>query len=252
MPWTSGAGPSPRWTTSSSVFVPLADAPSPVMPLAIQRQAWATERDTDSNGNGIREMLVRLKAAHPPEKPQLPPQPNAAVLFYRGTAAGRRPGRANHGGRVSRRPVAVGRGFGTGHAVASRSRWRAVQRADGGDPLTQTLKQALNAVAGKNGPFRSTNKSRSPDPHAAGTVYLDGFVACVVLGADVVDHRLVVRVEPCFLIHHTLWTVSPDPDDPASPAAKHVSSQTEVVAIGRFRKNAGRNQTLAKHLFGLY
>ena len=46
---------------------------------------------------------------------------------------------------------------------------------------------------------------------------LDGFVACVVLGAGVVDHRLVVRVEPCYLIHHTLWTVSPSEFEIGNP-----------------------------------
>ena len=34
-------------------------------------------------------------------------------------------------------------------------------------------------------------------------------MACTVLGAAVIDNRLTVRVEPCYLIHHTAWTVPP-------------------------------------------
>ncbi len=67
-------------------FRPAGDAPSPVMPLAIRRDAWASERDTDSNANGIREMILRLQAARSPQEQRLPPEPNAAVLFYRGSA----------------------------------------------------------------------------------------------------------------------------------------------------------------------
>ena len=67
-------------------FRPASDAPSPVMPLAIRRDAWASERDTDSNANGIREMILRLQAARSPQEQRLPPQSNAAVLFYRGSA----------------------------------------------------------------------------------------------------------------------------------------------------------------------
>ncbi len=44
---------------------------------------------------------------------------------------------------------------------------------------------------------------------AAGTAQVEGFVACTVLGAAVIDNRLTVRVEPCYLIHHTAWTVPP-------------------------------------------
>ena len=42
-----------------------------------------------------------------------------------------------------------------------------------------------------------------------GTAQVEGFVACTVLGAAVIDNRLTVRVEPCYLIHHTAWTVPP-------------------------------------------
>jgi hypothetical protein len=42
-----------------------------------------------------------------------------------------------------------------------------------------------------------------------GTAQVEGFVACTILSADVIDNRLTVRVQPCYLIHHTAWTVPP-------------------------------------------
>ncbi len=37
------------------------------------------------------------------------------------------------------------------------------------------------------------------------------------MGADFVNERLVVRVEPCYLVNHTLWTTAPDPTNPSNP-----------------------------------
>ncbi len=105
------------------------------------------------------------------------------------------------------------------------------QVADADDPLTMKLQVGAPASSReKTGlpPLPPNRQLRSRRAGTAqigtaqigtgqiGTVQLDGFVACVVLGAGIVDHRLVVRVEPCFLIHHTLWTVSPDPSGMAA------------------------------------
>ncbi|MGD0898198.1 MAG: pilus assembly protein TadG-related protein [Thermoguttaceae bacterium] len=197
-------------------FRPIADAPSPVMPLAISRDAWRSERDTDSNGNGIREMILRLKAAQPPEDQQLPPTPNAAVLFYRGSAD---PGELARQVAVGILPTDLPSSGGVlGPGTPARPFLVAgTSLADGSDPLTETLKDAIQAAVGQKRAFPLYREIAPADPNAAATVALDGFVACVIMGAGVVDRRLVVRVEPCFLIHHTLWTVPPDANDPLNP-----------------------------------
>jgi hypothetical protein len=197
-------------------FRPLADAPAPLMPLAIRRDAWASERDADNNSNGIRELVLRLKAAHPPENPQLPPQPNAAVLFYRGSPDADQLARQVLRGIVpDDLPSSSGvLGPATpGHPLAVAGS----PLADSGDSLTETLRAAINAVVGQKRAFPLYSQITGPDPDAAGAVQIDGLVACVVLGAGVVDQRLALRIEPCFLIHHTLWTVPPDPHDPSNP-----------------------------------
>jgi len=204
-------------------FRPTDDAPSPVMPLAIQRDAWASERDTDSNGNGIREMLLRLKASQPPEDQQLPPEPNAAVLFYRGSAeTGALATQVTSGVFPGDLPFSAGA---LGPATPGRPFLVAgSQVADADDPLTKSLINAIQQAVGQKRAFPLYHRIANADPDAvqtsavhASTVQIDGFVSCVVMGAGVVDHRLVVRVEPCFLIHHTLWTESPDPNDLAGP-----------------------------------
>ncbi|MBN2577857.1 MAG: hypothetical protein JXB10_02615 [Pirellulales bacterium] len=197
-------------------FRPTADTPAPLMPLAIQRKAWASERDRDDNGNGIREIVLRLEAAQPPEDPQFPPQPNAAVLFYGGSAdsdllarqvaVGVFPGDLPSSGGVLG-PATPAQPFGVS----------GTQRADAADLMTRTLAGAIQAIAGEKRAFPLYREIAKCDPHAAATVRIDGFAACRVMGAGVVDRRLVVQVEPCFLIHHTLWTRSPDPNDPANP-----------------------------------
>ncbi len=207
-------------------FRPAGDTPSPVMPLAIQRDAWASERVTDTNGNGIREMLLRLQAAQSSEDQQLPPQPNSAVLFYRGSAEpAALAAQVTSGVYPSDLPLSGGA---LGPATPARPFSVAgSQVADADDPLTLKLLAAIQQAVGRKRAFPLYRQIANADSGTPGTsqggtaqagmVPLDGFVACVVLGAGIVDHRLVVRVEPCFLIHHTLWTVSPNPSETAIP-----------------------------------
>lgn len=202
-------------------FRPADDTPSPVMPLAIRRDAWRSERDTDSNGNGIREIVLRLKAARSSDDQRLPPEPNAAVLFYRGSADPAAVAAQVVAG-VFPSDLPLSRGV-LGPATPGRPFLVAGSRvADADDPLTRRLEAALRQVVGRKRAFPLFRQTAAPESGAPGTaqigpVQIDGFVAGVVLGAGVVDHRLVVRVEPCFLIHHTLWTVSPDASDTAAP-----------------------------------
>jgi hypothetical protein len=197
-------------------FRPVAGEPSPVMPLAIARPSWTSEREGDSNGDGVRELLLRLKASRPVANPLLPPQPNAALLFYRQAPDGEQMAAQITAG-VFPDDLRLGRGV-LGPATPGRP--LAVpgsQLADSGDPLAGALKDAINAIAGKKRAFPLYREVLDPDPGGGQVVVIDGFVACVVMGADFVDERLVVRVEPCYLVNHTLWTTPPDPTNPSNP-----------------------------------
>ena len=144
-------------------FRPTADTPSPVMPLAIQRDAWASERTSDSNGNGIREMLVRLQAAQPVEDQQLPPEPNAAVLFYRGSAEPAvLAAQVTNGVFPSDLPLSGGV---LGPATPSAPFPVAgSQVADAGTPLTSTLLAAIQRAVGQRRAFPLYRQIANSDP----------------------------------------------------------------------------------------
>ena len=188
-------------------FRPSEKAPAPVMPLAIRDAAWDSERTADNNGNGIREMTLRLKSATASPDTQLPAEPNAAVLFYRGTADVRvLPAQAAQGLFLDDLPPDGVLGPATPavpFGVAG------TQVADGGDLFTRELKDAINAVAGQKRAFALYREIVPSGPSGKDTVRIEGFVAAVVLGASVIDNRLIVEIEPCFLIHPTVWTAAP-------------------------------------------
>ena len=142
-------------------FRPAGDTPSPVMPLAIQRNAWASERVIDTNGNGIREMLLRLQAARSSEDQRLPPQPNSAVLFYRGSAEpAALAAQVTSGVFPSDLPLSGGA---LGPATPARPFSVAgSQVADADDPLTLKLLAAIQQAVGRKRAFPFT--ARSPTP----------------------------------------------------------------------------------------
>jgi hypothetical protein len=204
-------------------FRPESELAAPVVPLAIRTAAWASERTRDSNGNGILEITLRLKATSLPADPaeqQLPPEANAALLFFDGVL--------DEQAIVERLPRQIAQGLlpddvlpgkEIGPATPARL-WpvAAAEQVDDGGSGTAALAEALRGAVGQKRVFPLLRGFTAIDSHGAGTAQIEGFVACVVLEAAIVDGRLVVAVEPCFLIHHTAWTVAPNPDDPLDPA----------------------------------
>ena len=82
---------------------------------------------------------------------------------------------------------------------------------DGADPGTVAIAAAFSGIAGQKRVFPLLHQvsGLAPDGTGTGMAQVEGFVACAVLAAAVIDNRLTVRVEPCYLIHHTAWTVPP-------------------------------------------
>jgi hypothetical protein len=200
-------------------FRPETAMAAPLMPLGILSTSWSNERTEDSNCNGIKEIVVRLQSAKPPGSSQYPPEANGALLFY--------------GGNVSPQvllqtlPQQVAQGlfpadlpsgaFGpaTPAVLASVA---ATQMGDGGDPGTAAIVAAFVGIAGQKRVFPLLQQVGATESGIAG---VEGFVACTVLGAAVVDNRLTVRVEPCYLIHHTAWTVPPAAADTPAGLARN-------------------------------
>jgi len=191
-------------------FRPSATEPSPVMPLGIDVIAWNSERASggDSNTNQIREMVLRLDIPRPDLT-----DANATLLFFsdvvdfgalstqmeRGLLAGDVPADGKLG------PATVASPW---SAAAMR---QVDQRAHPG--LNDELAALLNdlAAAGEaKRVFPLCSSFADADLDGVGAARLVGFVAAEVLYAGVVDDRLTVVVEPCFIINHTAWTVGPD------------------------------------------
>jgi hypothetical protein len=194
-------------------FRPEPDLPAQVLPVAVQDTAWATERTTDSNGNGILEMVLRWQAVTPPaDAPQLPAAPNAALLFF-GGAAGEQalaqvlPQQVAQGLFISDLPAAGQLGPATPAAAFP---VLATQQADDSDAGTWAIQAALSRIVGQKRVLPVFSAVGTAGPDGTALAQLNGFVACVILGAAIVDHRLAVRVEPCYLIQPTAWTVGPN------------------------------------------
>jgi hypothetical protein len=192
-------------------FRPETGMAAPLVPLGISTKAWKIERTHDGNHNGINEMVVRLQADDPPAASQYPPQANGALVFYGGgvtpevlsqtlpqqVAAGLFPADLPPGGT-----------FGPATSVV-RVPVLATQMGDGGHPGTAAIVAAFAGIVGQKRVFPLIEQVPVAGSNGAGTALVEGFVACTVLGAAVVDNRLTVQVEPCYIIHHTAWTVPP-------------------------------------------
>ncbi|MBN1911725.1 MAG: hypothetical protein JW818_18435 [Pirellulales bacterium] len=193
---------------------PTPSIPAPLAPLAVSHDAWENEQGTagDTNGNGIGEMLLRLKS---PDDQAAPP--NTVLIDYNQTDP--------VGFDTLALAEVIVRGVFPDRMLGGRlevvpwlDTWRAALRqvdASIHSTLTLDLAKWINdevdaaQAAGKE--FRRAFPLYTTFAGAGGSgqANLKRLVACRVLGADVVDDRLVVRVEPCFLIHTTLWTDAP-------------------------------------------
>lgn len=192
-------------------FRPEAEMAAPLMPLGILATSWSSERTQDANGDGINEMVIRLQSANPPSNGQYPPQPNGALLFYGGSNTSQV--------RSTTLPLQIAQGlfpadlppsgqFGPATALVLAS-LPGTQLGDGGDPGSVAMAAAFSGIVGQKRVFPLVQQMTGVGPDGSGTAQVAGFVACTVLGAAVVDNRLTVQVEPCYLIHHTAWTVPP-------------------------------------------
>ena len=192
-------------------FRPEVEMAAPLMPLGILTASWSSERTQDSNGDGINDMVIRLQSAQPPSAPQYPPQPSGALLFYGGSVtpevlAQTLPRQVARGLFPADLPPGGSFGPATSALLAS---VLGTKMGDGGAPGTAAIAAAFAGIVGKKRAFPLVQEVAGAGPDGTGAAQIEGFVACTVLEAAVVDNRLTVRVQPCYLIHHTAWTVPP-------------------------------------------
>lgn len=186
-------------------FRPTRSLPAPLAPLAISAAAWRNERATDSNSNGINELEVRLASQKPSALPA-----NGALVGLNGTFNLACLGEQIIGGVT---PSDLGPNGTFAPATPSQ-------------PLVAPGTQKTTAARAAELVLQFEFVAASVMPLRAWPIYdnfdgsaeqatLVGFVAGRVLGAEVVDDRLTVTIEPAFLIHASVLTARPD--DPSNP-----------------------------------
>lgn len=196
-------------------FRPTATARSPVMPMAVDASAWVSERATggDANANNVREMVLRLDS--PNDDPTA--DENAVLIFYDGTID------------VSVLATQIAGGLTAGDlppegvlgpVTPKAPLWAAaVRQVDTAayPGLNDDLAHLIDklSTAGEMKRVFPLYDTFTDPSQQAGAARLVGFVAARILDAVVEDDRLTVSVEPCFVIHSTCWTTSPD--HPAEP-----------------------------------
>jgi hypothetical protein len=175
-------------------FRPTENANAPVMPLAIDRAAWSTQRTIDTNGNDILEMELRLAC-----DPQVNDSNAALVSFDDGLDEGVVLSQLTAGVAQSELPATNELG------PATSAMPLAVEGIQQIDPnFCQELADELDdlAAAGECRVFPLYDSTTS----GGSNFDLVGFVAARVVSAEMSDNRLKVVVEPCYVIHATTWT----------------------------------------------
>jgi hypothetical protein len=180
-------------------FRPTAHAAAPLLPLSASEAAWNARNDAD--GNGLRELVLRLQSSDAAAT-----EPNGALVDFGGLLVDLERVEQQIAGGVTASQLPGGQlgpvGPGPAPAVFGPLELPARQETPG-DAETKTLVELLNAVAASRNPCRALPLFRT---FSADKVDVVGFVAVRVIRAEIQQQRLCVTLEPGYLIHTTAWT----------------------------------------------
>ncbi|MEZ6069707.1 MAG: hypothetical protein R3C10_05400 [Pirellulales bacterium] len=186
-------------------FCPTRRSPSPLVPLAVGRDAWHEARCGDGNHNGIAERELRLAISAGQNKSQA--KSNSQLVAFDHSSSSMELCRTQLLTGVAPEDLADSRGE-LGPATEQMPLSLTAVKIPNAT-AAQALAECFNEVAASHDPRRAFCLYGSAQP-GNGQVSVVGFVAAVVVGAEVDDDQLVVTVEPCYLIHPTLWTAGLD------------------------------------------
>ena len=193
-------------------FRPTAMRNSPVVPLAIDLNAWFTARPAgalDSNGNGRRELDVTLKPSDTGANGALVQLNTASLLNPAALAA--LPAQIQNG--IG--PADVASGFLGPAAQTAPPTLLTLSASQDSPPKGAAIVAAFSAVAVSKNPRRIFPLYNSVVAGPPATAKIIGFVGATVVGAfsndgdadaDDVPNRVIVRIEPVFIIDHTAVT----------------------------------------------
>ncbi|MFO0899684.1 MAG: hypothetical protein U0836_19830 [Pirellulales bacterium] len=216
----SGMGPGALSVTARAAldnwlvgFQPTSDRRSPVVPLAIDVQAWKNARTQDkfpSGGNGVKEIVVRLGTFEANAVTA-----NSAVIAYTG---GFQPDQiidqVLHGLSPAHLTVTHGQ-LGPVKSSAAPVVFRGANKVVSSfvSQFADTLQSLVDEGRDARRVFLLYDSQDPQTNVAAGRFRIVGFVAARVCQAQFTSNHLQLTLEPCFLLHPTAWTAS-DADQP--------------------------------------
>ena len=178
-------------------FRPTSKINSPVVPIAIEENAFATGRTSDSNGNSILELEVRLACTNaglatangvvigfdgPPVQAQV------ASQIVQGVSPSDLPGPDHWLGPIT---------------TSTPQDFSGTSPLGGG--FCATVENALTLIALPGGGVRVVFPIYDKTASGGGMYSLIGFVAAKVLSVSSDADQVKFVIEPCYLVHTTAW-----------------------------------------------
>lgn len=187
-------------------FLPETEMAAPLVPLGILAGSWSGDRTMDQNGDKINEMLVYLST----NPPQASAPANGVLLFYSGSnSLDSLQQQIDQGGLF---PTDLQLSGGSIGPATSQS-LLPIAGTQSGDASTQAVMNEFATIAQSNQNervFPLVQQVTGVGSDGSCTAQVEGFVACTILDVEVdAYNRPAVRVQPCYLIHRTAWTVPP-------------------------------------------
>lgn len=210
----SGMGPGAMSVTARAAldnllvgFQPTSDRRSPVVPLAIDVQAWKNGRSQDkfpSGGNGVKEIVVRLGTT------ESSATPNSAVIAYTGWfQPDQLIDQVLHGLSPAHLAVTGGQ-LGPVKSSAAPVVFRGANKVVSSfvSQFASTLQSLVDEGRDARRVFLLYDSQDPQTSVASGRFRIVGFVAARVCQAQYTSNQLQLTLEPCFLLHPTAWTDS--------------------------------------------
>lgn len=211
----SGVGPGALSVTARAAldswlvgFQPTSERRSPVVPLAIDVQAWRNARNQDkfpSGGNGVKELVVRLGTFESNAV-----VPNSALIAYTGWFFPEQvTDQVLHGLAPSHLPNGIGQ-LGPVKSSSNPVVFRGANKVVSSfvTQFAQTLQSLVDDDVDARRVFLLFDSQDPQTNVAAGRFRIVGFVAARVCEAQFSANHLQLTLEPCFLLHPTAWTDS--------------------------------------------
>jgi hypothetical protein len=211
----SGVGPGTLSVTARAAldnllvgFRPTNERRSPIVPLAIDVQAWKNGRNQDkfpTGGNAVKEIVVKLGTFESNAVVA-----NSALIAYTGWFLPDQViDQVRHGLAPSHLPNGIGQ-LGPVKSSAAPLLFRGSNKVVSSfvSQFAEVLQSLVDENLDARRIFLLYDSQDSQTNVAAGRYRIVGFVAARVCQAQFTSNHLQLTLEPCFLIHPTAWTDS--------------------------------------------